>query len=84
MSELEVGDIVQIDPVVETFGGCLVTVNEVSGNKVMAYAQVPSGGQAYIFLQADKYKLTGGVAPWVAVWSKSRLFLPSTRTRGEG
>lgn len=64
--ELQVGDIVQIHPDVETFGGCLVTVNEVTSSRVMAYAQVPNGGQAYIFLQADKYKVTGGVAPWVA------------------
>lgn len=63
---LEVGDIVQIDPGVETFGGCLVTINEVSGSKVMAYAQVPGSGQAYIFLQPGKYALTGGVAKWVA------------------
>lgn len=61
-----VGDIVQIDPAVETFGGCLVTVNEVSGSRVMAYAQVPGSGQAYIFLQPGKYALTGGVAKWVA------------------
>lgn len=63
---LEVGDIVQIDPDVDTFGGCLVTVNDVSGNKVMGYAQVPGSGQAYIFLQPGKYALTGGVATWMA------------------
>lgn len=64
--ELQVGDIVQIDPSVETFGGCLATVNEVSGSRVMAYAQVPGGGQAYIYLQPGKFALTGGVAKWVA------------------
>lgn len=66
MTPLEVGDIVQIDPDVETFGGCLVTVNEANGSKVMGYAQVPGSGQAYIFLQPGKYALTGGVAKWVA------------------
>ena len=64
--ELQDGDIVQIDPDVEMFGGCLVTVNEVSGSRVMAYAQVPGGGQAYVFLQTGKFALTGGVAKWVA------------------
>jgi hypothetical protein len=64
--ELQVGDIVQIDPDVEMFGGCFVTVNEVSGSRVMAYAQVPGGGQAYVFLQPGKFALTGGVAKWVA------------------
>ena len=64
--ELQVGDIVQIHPDVEVFGGCLMTVNEVSGSKVMAYAQVPGSGQAYIFLQPERYEWTGGVATWVA------------------
>ncbi len=64
--ELQAGDIVQIDPEVEMFGGCLMTVNEVSGSRVMAYAQVPGSGQAYVFLQPGKYALTGGVAKWVA------------------
>lgn len=64
--ELQAGDIVQIDPEVEMFGGCLMTVNEVSGSRVMAYAQVPGSGQAYVFLQTGKFALTGGVAKWVA------------------
>lgn len=63
---LEVGDIVQIDPSVETFGGCLATVNDVSRSRVMAYVQVPGGGQAYIFLQPGKFAPTGGVAEWMA------------------
>jgi len=41
-------------------------VNEVSGSRVMAYAQVPGSGQAYVFLQPGKFALTGGVAKWVA------------------
>ena len=65
--ELQVGDIVQIDPDVEKFGGCLVTVNDaITPSRVMAYAQVPGGGQAYILLQPGKWVLTGGVAKWVA------------------
>lgn len=66
MTPLKVGDIVQIDPDVEMFGGCLATVNDVSGSRVMAYAQVPGSGQAYVFLQPGKFALTGGVAKWVA------------------
>lgn len=64
---MNIGDIVQIDPEMETFGGCLAVVTEIKHNgRIMAYVQsagVP--GQQYIFLNADKYEPTGGRAMWV-------------------
>ena len=67
MNELQSGDIVQIDPSVEVFGGCLAVVNEINSNgRVMAYVQnAGESGQAYIFLTEGKYEPTGGRAAWV-------------------
>lgn len=65
---MNIGDIVQIDPEMETFGGCLAVVTEANpSGRIMAYVQsagVP--GQQYIFLNAGKYEPTGGRAVWVA------------------
>ena len=63
----DIGDIVQIDPEMETFGGCMAVIKEVKANgRIMAYVQsagVP--GQQYIFLNAGKYEPTGGRAVWI-------------------
>lgn len=66
--DMKFGDIVQVSPSVELFGGCLAVVAEIRDNgRILAYVPVPreSGGLAYIFLQPDKYELTGGRAQWV-------------------
>lgn len=65
-SVLRIGDIVQIDPSMDVFGGCLAVVNEVKDSLVMAYVQnAGQQGQAYIFLQKNMYEPTGGQAVWV-------------------
>ena len=68
MNELQIGDIVQIDPSMDGFGGCLAVVNEIkSDDRVMVYVQnAGQQGQAYIFLNKDRYEPTGGRAVWVA------------------
>lgn len=67
MSGLQIGDIVQIDPSMDVFGGCLAVVHELKDSgRVMAYVQnAGQKGQAYIFLNKDKYAPTGGRAVWV-------------------
>ena len=61
------GDIVQINPSVETFGGCLAVVTEPKEWGFQGYVQsagVP--GQQYIRLKHGDYEATGGAAVWVA------------------
>ena len=67
MNELQIGDIVQIDPSMDCFGGCLAVVHEIkSDDRVMAYVQnAGQQGQAYIYLNKGKYEPTGGRAVWV-------------------
>ena len=65
---IEVGDIVQIDPSMDGFGGCLAVVSEVNPNqrRIMAYVQnAGQQGQAYIFLNDGKYEPIGAKAIWV-------------------
>lgn len=60
------GDIVQVDPSVEVFGGCLVVVTEPKPWGIQGYVQsagVP--GQQYIRLRFGQIRATGGKAPWV-------------------
>jgi hypothetical protein len=67
VTTMNVGDIVQLDPSIDVFGGCLAVVNEVNDSgRVMAYVQnAGQQGQAYIFLHKGKYEPTGGRAVWV-------------------
>ena len=70
VTTMNVGDIVQLDPSIDVFGGCLAVVNEVNevndSGRVMAYVQnAGQQGQAYIFLHKGKYEPTGGRAVWV-------------------
>lgn len=61
------GEIVQVNPSVETFGACMVTVTEVKGWGIQGYVQsagVP--GQQYIRLKWEDFEHTGGVAIWSA------------------
>ena len=62
---IEVGDIVQVDPGVETFGGCMVVVSEVKSWGIQGYVQSAGvGGQQYIRLEFQNFELTGGKAIW--------------------
>lgn len=69
---LQIGDIVQVDPAKEMFGGCLMVVNELTSSRgrIMAYAQIPGQGQAYLFLKEGEFERTGGKALWVIGSSK--------------
>lgn len=61
------GDIVQVNPDVETFGGCMVVVTEIKSWGVQGYVQsagVP--GQQYIRCKFADIESTGGMAVWIA------------------
>ena len=60
------GEIVQVSPTVETFGGCMVVVTEVKSWGIQGYVQsagVP--GQQYVRLKTGDFEATGGRAVWV-------------------
>ena len=66
MSDIQVGDIVQVNPSVEMFGGCMVVVTEPKSWGIQGYVQsagVP--GQQYIRLKTEDFEKTGGQAVWV-------------------
>lgn len=64
---IEIGDIVQVQPGVETFGACMIVVTEVKSWGIQGYMQnVGQDGQAYIRLKFEDIELTGGKAVWVA------------------
>lgn len=63
---MSVGDVVQVSPEKEMFGGCMVVVTEVKSWGVQGYVQsagVP--GQQYVRLKHDDFEHTGGKAVWV-------------------
>lgn len=63
----EVGDIVQVNPEVDTFGACMVVVTEARDWGIQGYVQsagVP--GQQYIRLTWEKFEPTRGKAVWIA------------------
>lgn len=64
---MKIHDIVQIDPSMDTFGGCLAIVHELRDNdRLMVYIQsagVP--GQQYLFVRPGQYEPTGGRAAFV-------------------
>lgn len=63
---MNVGDIVQVNPEVEVFGGCMVVVTEIKPWGIQGYVQsagVP--GQQYIRLKTQQIEATGGRAVWV-------------------
>jgi len=67
VSEIEVGDIVQIVPGKEMFGACMVTVTEVKSWGIQGYVQsagVP--GQQYVRVKTEDFERTGGKAVWIA------------------
>ena len=62
----EIGDIVQVNPDKEMFGGCMVVVTEPKSWGIQGYVQsagVP--GQQYIRLKFADIESTGGKAVWV-------------------
>ena len=62
---IQIHDIVQVDPSYETFGGCMVVVTEIKGWGIQGYVQsagVP--GQQYIRLKFSDFEPTGGKAVW--------------------
>lgn len=64
---IQEGYIVQVNPQVETFGGCMVVVTELKDWGIQGYVQsagVP--GQQYIRLKFDDFEITGGMAVWIA------------------
>ncbi|MCU1496040.1 MAG: hypothetical protein JWO62_3804 [Acidimicrobiaceae bacterium] len=65
--ELEVGEIVQIDPKVERFGACFMTITEPKPWGAQGYVQNAGGeGQAYYRCKFEHMEPTGGKAVWVA------------------
>lgn len=66
-SLVAIGDIVQVNPDKEMFGGCMVVVTEPKDWGVMGYVQsagVP--GQQYIRLKWEDIEPTRGKAVWIA------------------
>jgi hypothetical protein len=64
---MNIGDIVQVNPEVDVFGGCMVVVTELKPWGIQGYVQsagVP--GQQYIRLKTQQIEATGGRAIWVA------------------
>ena len=63
---VKVNDIVQVDPLFETFGACMVVVTEVKEWGIQGYVQNAGvEGQAYIRLKTEQFEPTGGKAVWV-------------------
>lgn len=59
------GDIVQIDPKVETFGGCFLVVTEVLDWGVMGYGQnAGQQGQWWLRVKNEDMDITFGRAVW--------------------
>ena len=62
---LEKHDIVQVEPSVPTFGGCMVVVTEVKAWGIQGYVQnAGQEGQAYIRLKHEDFVATSGKAVW--------------------
>jgi hypothetical protein len=63
---LERGDIVQINPSVPTFGGCLMVVTESKDWGAHGFVQNAGGdGQAYVRCRFIDMEPTGGRAVWI-------------------
>lgn len=64
---IEVGDIVQVNPEKEVFGGCMVVVTETKSWGVQGYVQSAGvSGQQYIRLNSGDFESTGGKTIWIA------------------
>ena len=63
---MEIGEIVQVNPSVETFGGCLVVVTEVKSWGIQGYVQSAGvNGQQYVRLKKSDFAVTGGNVEWI-------------------
>jgi len=64
--EVQRGDIYQIDPSFEVFGGCLLIVDEIKSYGVMGYVTIPGdeGGNAFVIVEWEKIVWCGD-AEWV-------------------
>ena len=66
MTDIQIGDIVQVNPQKETFGGCMVVVTEPKSWGIQGYVQSAGVlGQQYIRLKFADFESTGGKALWV-------------------
>jgi hypothetical protein len=64
---MNIGDIVQVNPEKETFGGCMVVVTEIKAWGIQGYVQnAGANGQAYIRLKTEDFEHTGGKTVWIA------------------
>jgi len=63
-NNLAVGDVVQIDPSVENFGACFMTVTEARTWGAQGYVRVPGGGDAYVRVNHKDMVLIGRVE-WI-------------------
>ena len=61
---IKVHDVVQVDPEVDRFGGCLVIVTELKAFGVQGFVEVPAEGRAFIRLKWDQIERIGQ-----AVWA---------------
>lgn len=62
---LRTGDLVQINPALEGFGGCFMVVHEVKDFGVMGWGQnAGQSGQWYLRVKWDDLEITGGCAVW--------------------
>lgn len=58
-------DIVQVNPNVPMFGGCMVVVTEVKSWGIQGYVQSAGvAGQQYVRKKFDEIERTGGQAVW--------------------
>lgn len=65
-ADIQIHDIVQIDPAVEMFGGCMMVVTEVKSWGVQGYVQSAGvDGQQYVRRKWSEIEQTGGRAIWV-------------------
>ena len=63
---IEVSDIVQVDPMHQVFGGCMVVVTEIKPWGIQGYVQSAGvDGQQYIRLPFADFEKTGGKAIWM-------------------
>ena len=63
---IEIGDIVQVDPTKDVFGGTMVVVTEIKTWGIQGYVQSAGvDGQQYIRLPFADFEKTGGKAVWM-------------------
>ena len=61
---LEVGDVVQLSPELDSFSGCFMVVTEPKSWGAQGYVRVPGGGDAYYRAKTENMDYIGKAA-WV-------------------